>query len=429
MGANMFMLVLAFLNNKLIYVFLDQEANGVYFLVVRFSTLVSLLLGEWMRLSNLNIAGGDRSLNRALLSNTIWYNVFLGVLLLFGFLFLSPILPAMFIGTPRSFMIFAIAGGVGLVLMNCLQSLLLANQRMGHYAFTLVILSIVFLGLDFLFLVVLRMGLRSVLIAWIAGIAAGSLWSFFTQIRMYGYSLRPSASTLNQSRKVGLKALIAISGMFLMVNIHAFVIGTAAGNATEGLVMAAMFSVCFRIFQLLQRFSDVSSALLHSRVVQKHVTTSHEMTVLAVRGVILFSLTASALSAGFGRNIIIIISDSKYIAAYHPLLIMLPGIIAVSAGSIVNGFYWGKGYPLRITVAPFIAAAIGVRLHFLLAPGMGLSGITLSFSIMTTGWFLYIATVFSRDSGLPLSEIFIPRLSDLKRFTSRLRRVPAKEII
>ena len=82
MGANLILFVLSFLNNKLLYIVFGQEENGKYFLFMRFSLFISLLFGEWLRLTNINIAGRDKSLSPVLSVNIVAYTGFIGGVLL-----------------------------------------------------------------------------------------------------------------------------------------------------------------------------------------------------------------------------------------------------------------------------------------------------------------------------------------------------------
>jgi O-antigen/teichoic acid export membrane protein len=425
MGANTLMLVLTFLNNKLLYIFMDQEANGFYFLVIRFSTLVSLLFGDWLRLSNLNIAGSDRSLNRVLLANTFWFTVLLGGGLFLIFQMVAPILPQRIFGLPHHYIVIVLAAGSAIILKDSLQSILLANQHLFPYALTLIIFSTFFVGLDFLFLVVFRLGLISVIGAWFISTAAAALWSTYVQSSLYGFSLRPSLNVFNKSRTIGWRALIAIIGMFLIINIHIYAIEPIIGEPELALITVAIFSVCFRVFQLLQRFGDVASYILQSRVVQQDLTVSYRMTARIIRSMLLFSVTACLVTASFGRYIILIISSSIYSDAYIPFLIMIPGIIAVCAGTLINSFYWGRGYPLKITAAPYAAAVFSLVLDTVLLPRIGLAGIALSFSLANILWISYLTIIFKKDSGIGFFEILLPRISDIRYIVTKLKSLPA----
>ncbi len=73
MEASICMLVLSFLNNKIIFLFFSKSDNGIYFIFLRFSMLLSLVFREWFSLSNVNIAGGDRSTILALSAHNLWF--------------------------------------------------------------------------------------------------------------------------------------------------------------------------------------------------------------------------------------------------------------------------------------------------------------------------------------------------------------------
>lgn len=418
MGANILMLVLTFINNKLMYVFVDEDGNGLYFLVGRFALLIVLIAGEWLRLSNTNIAGRDRNLTGALISNNLWYVLTLSIFLFLGAALFYPFLARVF-NIPAGLLFVAIAVASIMVIMNTSQSLLLVNQRIFHYSITQLILGFTFLGLDVVFLVVFGFGLYAVIFAWIISLLIAAVWALFANISQCGFRLLPSPAIFRESRGTGIRACVAIFGMFLMLNIHAFVLEPITRGTGCGLVTVAVFSVCSRVFQLFQRFSDVTGALLLSNVVQQDKNTGSHLTALSVRNIVLLSIVLSLVGVLLGKGLILFVSDAKYMAAYIPLMIMLPGIVAVNAGSLLNGFYWGHGYPYHISLASFAAAIIALLLDILLVPRWGVSGATFSFTAVSIVWMIYMVNSFCRESGLRFHEVLVPRYSDIKMVVSR----------
>ncbi len=427
MGANIVMLVLSVLNNKLMYVFMEPEANGVFFLILRLSTLGAFLFGDWLRLSNLNISGSTPALIQPLLANTVWYCITLGMLSFIGFRFLSPLLPGSVFGVGSVYIPVVIAGAIGLILKDELQAILVGSQRLVHFALTYILFSSVYFGLNILFLVLLGFGLRAVIAAWLTSVAAGAIWAFTALVKFTTrFSLRPAMEVLRESRTIGSRALVAMGGMFIMINAHTFAIEPILGSTGATLVMVAMFSVCFRIFQLFQRFSDIASTLIHSRSAREETDGNIRVTVLTARSGVLFSLCVSLVTVCFGKFMILFIADARYTEAYFPLLAMLPGVTAVSAGSILNGYYWGRGYPWKITLAPFAATVFGLVLNWVLMPRIGLTGATLSFSLMNLVWVVYLATVFSHDTGIKFHHVLVPQISDIRLILTRIRRIPVE---
>jgi O-antigen/teichoic acid export membrane protein len=429
MGANLILVAFSFLNNKLIYVYLDREANGVYFLAMRLSLFISLLFGDWLRLSTMNLSGEDRRLNTMLSANILWYSITLGIGLTLAATLVVPRMGAELFGIPPVFVAAAAAAAAIAVFRDSNLSLLLVNHRFHSYGISLIMVGGVFLALDFVFLFVLRLGVGAVFTAWIAAAAVTALWVYAANAVKEGVSLRPSWAVFTRSREIGFRALVAVAGMYLMINIHVFVIEPFSRYTGEGLVMVAIFSVCFRLFQLLQKVADVTGVLLISHVVQQDQKTSYRMTALSARSVFFFSCTAALAALLLGKYLVLIVSDSRYLAAHIPLLVMLPGMIAVNTGSVLNTFYWGNRYPYRIILVPLFAAALAVLLDILLFPRFGVTGIALSFSITGVVWMVWLTGVFLRDSGMRLTELFIPSRAELRALPEALsgilRRSPA----
>jgi O-antigen/teichoic acid export membrane protein len=215
---------------------------------------------------------------------------------------------------------------------------------------------------------------------------------------------------------MGLRAVIAVLGMFIMVNVHSFAL-----KSMQSWAMVAIFSVCFRVFQLFQRGSDVTGTILYSNVAQKEEKTGYRLTMLVCRNLLFLSMIFAIIGGLLGKFLVIIISSTAYIEAYSPLLIMLPGIVLMNTGAVLNSSYWGRGYPLKIIIAPYIAGAIGLAMDTIFIPRFGASGAALAFSCMCLLWFVYIIEIFRRDSGFYLSEIVIPHYSDFIDIFSRVK--------
>jgi len=422
MGANIIVFALSFINNKLIYLYLPEADNGLYFLVYRYSLFFALFLGDWMRLSNLNIAGKDKSLIPLLSANGFWY---ISTLLSgFGLLYLlfssfSLQLPT---ALPPFYVLAIITAGCAFIARNHWQSLHLVNHRMIPYSITFIIWAMVFLGLDVLFLSVLGLGLKSVMTAFLAATALAAVFAFSTSWRMNGHRFRGSFSVLAMSKKIGTRAWIAILGMFLMISVQAFTVESFADNGENGLVLLAMFSVSFRLFSLLQRVADAAGTVLYSYVVQSDNVSAAELSASVTRNILLFSAVCSFLLVLGGKQVIYIIASSKYIEAYSSLLFILPGIVAVNAGSVLNNYFWGRSYPTPVIAAPYIATVFGGILNFLLIPRYGVSGATLSFSLMSSVWFVFILIYFSKVTGVAVRKVLIPNPADFSVVLSRIRQ-------
>ncbi|HUT62325.1 MAG TPA: hypothetical protein VMZ04_00060 [Anaerolineae bacterium] len=423
MGANLIVFVLSFFNNKLMYVSLSKEDNGLFFLIMRLSLFIPLFFGEWLRLSSLNVAGRDKQNIPVLSANGMWYSIFIGLVLICVSLSFPSFLSGDFLGIPLHYLPVPVLVGCIFIARNNWQSLLLVNHKMISYGLTYVLWSLLFLVLNVLFLVFFDFKLRHVITSFIIATVIGTLWAFFSNMIHNRHTFRPSLEILKISGKIGLRAWMASLGMFLMTDIYVFMIRPLIGTKEMGYVMLAIFSICYRIYILFQRVFDVVGTVLYSHVVQEDVKTSHKMTMLVTRNSLLVSILLILIAVIFGKILIIIISDSTYLSAYIPMLIMLPGIIAINVGSVINSFFWGRNYPLRTIVAPYIAALLGFVFNILFIPRIGVAGATLSFSLMSIIWFIFLTIYFIKDSGFKLYDVLVPCRADFIYMISRINHL------
>ncbi len=421
MGANGLLFVLSFLNNKLLYITLDESANGLYFIIMRSTLLVSMFAGDWIRLSTMHQAGTDRSLTARLSANGAWY---IGVLAVLAVTTLG-VAHAAGAGwnlEPSYLIPIGIGIALGLIARNFWMGLLLVNERLMAYGITIVLWGAVMLALDAVLLLVFRLGLGAVIVSLAVATAISLVWSFVASARNSGHSFRPSKPLFRSSWRIGRRAGVAIAGTFLMLNLQTFIIPYITGSEAAGLAFVALYSVSYRLFALIQRSADIACNILYSHVVRKDAAAGALLTREVTRHSILIAGLLSLVCAAAGKYIIVIIADTKYIAAYSSLLCMLPGIVAVSGASLINAFYWGRGYPLWTITTPYIAGLAGVALTLLLVPRFGLPGATGAFSLMTVGWLIYLARRFSKDTGFALRDVLVPRPADVRIMAARLRR-------
>ena len=424
MGANALVFVLSLLHNKLLYLVLDKADNGMFFIVMRLSLFVSLLTGDWLRLSTMNIAGPNKSLVPKLSGNSFWYLIWLAVSAALITVVMAQWGGEKIFGYPMWLIPIGIGIGIGIVGRQLWQSLLLLNDRMVAYGFANVLWGTTVLVLNILFLLVFKWGLTAAFIALCVATAVSMLWAFAASATVNGHTFRFSMPLFRECADVGRRAWVALIGMFLMLNFQGFIIPLLGGNIAAGFGLVALFSVSARIFMLFQRGADVAGAVLYSHVVQKEGVAGAQLTRDVVRNGVLLIMPFIIAAAVFGKFLIVLIADEKYLTAYSSLLFMLPGIAAVSAGSVINTYYWGRGYPWRIVIAPYVAAVISVLLTVWLVPEMGVSGATLSFSLVSTAWLGYIAFMFRRDTGYPFRDVFVPRPSDVSVILRKIRRLP-----
>lgn len=103
------------------------------------------------------------------------------------------------------------------------------------------------------------------------------------------------------------------------------------------------------------------------------------------------------------------------------LLILFPGVVAMSASSMFSHYFTGIGKHHQNSIGSGIGLVVTLAAGLTLIPAMGLvgAGITASLSYCTLT--LYKAIVFTKDSGAKWLE-FLPNKNDVKILTSEWRK-------
>ena len=97
-----------------------------------------------------------------------------------------------------------------------------------------------------------------------------------------------------------------------------------------------------------------------------------------------------------------------------PLLVLLPGVVALSGGNVVGGYVSGIGRPGISSTVAVIAFVVNIAANLVFIPRFGIIGAAsaslLSYSLSS----LLMTVIASRLSQTPLMGFWIPRLSDVR---------------
>ena len=99
-----------------------------------------------------------------------------------------------------------------------------------------------------------------------------------------------------------------------------------------------------------------------------------------------------------------------------PLLILLPGVIAISLGKVLCSYLGGIGKPVFATYASLAALIVNIGLNVLLIPKWGIAGAALATSISYSLDTVIIFIVFSKLAKIKPIDILVVKLEDIKSY-------------
>ena len=133
--------------------------------------------------------------------------------------------------------------------------------------------------------------------------------------------------------------------------------------------------------------------------------------VSAIIGMILFS------SANY---IVPVVYGKEFKGAAQPLLVLLPGVVAMTVFLILNGHLTGQG-KAKVTLYVFTGSLIlNIGLNIIWIPLFGITGAALASTVSYSLGAFCLGVAFVRMNGIGLASIFLPTKRDFAGYLGPL---------
>jgi len=181
------------------------------------------------------------------------------------------------------------------------------------------------------------------------------------------------------------------------------------------------YTIAVLLAELIWNVPDSIGVVLFPKVAMSGKESAVVTTVQTCRITFLLTLLLCSGMAVVGRWIIYILYGSEYLPAYLPLVILLPGILALSLAKILTKYTSGIGKPQYNSISAIVSFVINIPLLLLLVPKAGILGAGIASSIAYVVYLIVILVYFKKETGCRLFSLFIITRSDIRQITSRLR--------
>ena len=217
-----------------------------------------------------------------------------------------------------------------------------------------------------------------------------------------------SAKITRATVRYGIKIMLSNLLTFLNYRVDVFLVGFFLTQQWVGQYYVALI-VSEKLLYLTQSTSTVFFPAA------SHSTAQQQKTPLINRVNFLFVLLGATITALLAHWFIPLLFSSAYQDAITALLILLPGVAALTIPKVLSADFSARGkpeIPLYIGAVNFVTNLV---LNIILIPRYGIEGAALS---STLGYFLAAGLIvwqYHRSTHTPVSEILIPRWSDIRR--------------
>jgi O-antigen/teichoic acid export membrane protein len=217
----------------------------------------------------------------------------------------------------------------------------------------------------------------------------------------------PDRRLFFRSMRFGFKAMLISFLLVLLFRADVYLVRYFLSAEAQG-----VYSIAIVLAEMLQKIPNVAGTVLFSKIAGAGGEDRDRLTARVSRSIFVLTLVAAGGLALVGGWVVPFVFGVEFEGAYVPLLYMLPGVVAMASGSVINTNLWVQGYPPQAVIAPIAAVCTNVVLNLLLIPRFGLIGAGVATSVAYTLWAGLLFAYFSKKTSIAFRELVMVRISD-----------------
>jgi O-antigen/teichoic acid export membrane protein len=401
--------------------YLGPEGKGIallaFYLPGFLASLGSLSIGES---ATYDLGRGLDA--RRVVSNTIQLAVGLGLLYALACLaLLEPLRQKVVADVPTLYLVLGLVTLPLMLLKNYGDGMLVALKRVNDFVIGNLLLHTTRAVGIFLALVVLDAGVRGAVIAeFVAWLLSGA-WYLRGTLRGHGFDWRFDTTLAKGTFAYSGQSHLGNMAMRANHQVSTFFLSSLRGAGAVGL-----FSIVLSFAQMLWYLPDAVGRILFPRVAGSSREEGALLTAKVCRNTLLVTAFGCLLLALFGRWIIVLFYGDEFAASFRPLLLLMPGILAMTLNRVLTKYLSGIGRPFLNAAASIVSFVVNVPLLLWLVGLLGIDGAAIATSVAYCVNGLVVLALFLRESRRGLVETLVPTGDDLRLYVDAARSALAR---
>jgi len=387
-------LVIGVANAAIVARWLGPEGKGSLALALLIPSTLALFLSGGIPAANVYFVG-SRRLSVAQVTQNATLLALVGVvagLILTALGLATGLLQRLAPSVPASLIVLATVGLPGAVVNSFFSAILQGMQRIRTVNVITFLQSILTLGLTILLVIGLGWGINGAVVAAV-GAALGVTILLAWQVWRAGGRLRPhyDSAILRQTLAFGLRGYVGNLLQFFNYRLDLFIVGILLGPAAVGIYTAAV-----ALAELLWHLPNAVSFVIFPKASASRTEDLNRLTPRIFALTLGITVVGGIFIALLGRQLIQTIYSDLFLAAYQPLLALLPGVILLGGGKVLTNEIAGRGFVHYDSVNAGLALVLTVIFDLLLIPRWGVLGASWASTIAYSAIFL-TAVLFYRS--------------------------------
>lgn len=419
-AASYFNITILLLVNIIVAQVLGPSGKGAISLITILSFFIVHFVNCGINRSNVYFIGKEKGKETAIIDNATVFSLVVGVLV--GIIFwlmrgriafvlsLEEYIPALGI-IAFSFPI--------VILKSNYWNVLLGLKRFGERNIAVILDHLVYLVVIILLVFAVKKGVSGATVAYVVrGIPPILLIVYFFHKAGFAVGLKPDMPLLKQSLDYGIKSQFGNVLQEFTYKLDMFIVNFYLGVSSVGI-----YSIAVSVGQLLWHFSDAVGNVLFPSVVDKDEAASNTMIASVCRKTLIVTVAGAILILWGSSYIVPFLFGKSFVPSVLPLIILLPGIVAISVHKVLIYGLLGRGYPHYMSYSGMISIVLTVILDILLIPKYGVEGAAVASTISYFACTFFTVFWFMEISGMSAREVLMPTLEDVTGIMKKMKNM------
>lgn len=331
-------------------------------------------------------------------------SVIAGVLLLLQPLLLSTVLAA----APPELVPIAVLAIPAVFTVSLCNSVILGRQRLRLYNVLQATQGIAFFVGQVLVVGVAHAGLAGAIGTYVVVMTLMAVASTVTMIRLEPFRLGARAATARRLMRFGIVVQPASLAGFFNYRADVYLMSVLLRDPAA----LGLYGLAVNVAELCFYIPDAVSTVFFPRVAASNTAQGAALVPVVTRTVLLLTcLAALALSCAMLVGVPFLLP--AFARSVPPSLILLPGIVGLSASKVLSAYLTGSGRPGLVSAVSSGALVLNLGVNLALIPAFGPVGAATASLVSYSAHGGMMLILAARQARVPVTALLIPRRADI----------------
>lgn len=233
--------------------------------------------------------------------------------------------------------------------------------------------------------------------------------------------VRPRWDVLRNQVGYGMQGQLSNIAQLFNYRLDQYIVAAFVARASVG-----HYAVAVSVSESIWWISSAVAMVLLPRLTGLDKERADALTPVVSRNTVLVSIVAAAGIVAVSPVAIPLLFGDDFRPAVTPLILLAPGVVAISATRVLSSYLFSRGKVIYNTYTTVISMALTLLLDLALIPTLKVNGAAIASSIGYSAALITSIWFYRRLADISLRELFLPQRDDIGYYREMWRRLTSR---